>query len=457
MNGMRRHVFATTGPKATPAVPVTLAEAGIKERTDLQEWVIAHPEVIGDDVCIVTAEYDQWAADDGQSAKERLDVLGLDASGRLVVVELKRGSDPYIHQQAITYAAMAAGFSEETLAAVHAAFLTKRGTPTTAEQALALLRDHAGGELDPDILAVPRIVLVASNFPAQVATTVLFLTGFGLDITLCQVQAYSSGGQVHVIFDPIYPTPGIETAQLTPARKQAAAATQKAQDKERATSAARTIVEEGLLEDGTLLTLTTTSEVVPEVRAAVTAWVEQDPARGTATWVNNPKQPLLWSNDGQAWQPTTLIRHILKEAAGIDRTVRGTAWWVTEEGENLAEVAGIASGTQGRDWSDLHELIETIGPGEWASYGDLGEVLGLPGRPIGTHIGRCGSCPDGAWRVLAFDGRPSGAFHWPDPKDTRSVQDVLASEGLKFTDAGRAEPTRRLTAQVLKHRSQNLQ
>jgi len=46
--------------------------------------------VLGDDVMIVTAEYDRWSSTQGVRARDRLDVLGLEASGRLVVVEIKR-------------------------------------------------------------------------------------------------------------------------------------------------------------------------------------------------------------------------------------------------------------------------------------------------------------------------------------------------------------------------------
>jgi len=452
MGEVSRHVFSVQGSLATPAIPIGLAQAGLKERADLQEWIIAHPEILGADVLVVTSEFDQWLSNAGGTAKERLDILGLDASGRLVVVELKREGDGRIHLQAITYAALVAGFTEEILAGVHAEFLTRRGTPTSQEAALQRLRAHVGDVLEAETLAVPRIALVAAKHPPQVVTSVVWLTTLGLDIELHEVQAYMVGDQVNVTFDRTYPVPGIESLLLAPARKQAATAVEKAQERERAASAVRTIVEEDLLDDGTSLTLSPTTEVTVDVRDAVGAWVSEEPSRAQASWSNDPKKPLLWAHDGEYWQPTTLVRHILKEAAGLERTIRGTAWWRTDDGLNLAEVAGIASGTQGRDWSDLHALIALIGPGEWASYGDVGDVLDLPARPIGTHIGRCTECPDGAWRVLTYDGQPSPSFHWKDPADVRSVEEVLQAEGLGFTDAGRADPSRRLSSSVLRKR-----
>ncbi|HEY8788945.1 MAG TPA: hypothetical protein VIM10_07430 [Actinopolymorphaceae bacterium] len=118
MSDMNRLVYLVHGSSATPAVRVSLADAGLKEVQDLQKWVIAHPEVLGDNVLVVTGEFNQWASGSGATAKERLDVLGLDASGRPVVVELKRGSDPRIHVQAITYAALLAGSAKSVQADV---------------------------------------------------------------------------------------------------------------------------------------------------------------------------------------------------------------------------------------------------------------------------------------------------------------------------------------------------
>ena len=71
-------VYTVTGPKAEPATPITLAEAGLKERADLQEWVIAHPEILGPGILVVTTEFDRWLTTSGDRPLDRLDVLGLD-------------------------------------------------------------------------------------------------------------------------------------------------------------------------------------------------------------------------------------------------------------------------------------------------------------------------------------------------------------------------------------------
>ena len=116
-------MFTVRPGEAAPARPISLAEAGLKERADLQEWVRNNPEILGEDVLIVTFEFDRWRASDGRAA-DRLDLLGLDPDGRLVVAELKRDRAPdTVEMQAIKYAAFASRFSPETLAQAYASYL----------------------------------------------------------------------------------------------------------------------------------------------------------------------------------------------------------------------------------------------------------------------------------------------------------------------------------------------
>ncbi len=115
-------LYTVEGAEATPAERVRLTEAGLLERQHLQEWVIAHPEILGEDVLIITFEFDRWITGAGAPTWERLDVLALDRAGRLIVAELKRDVAPdAVMVQALNYAAMARGFSLDLLVEAYGA------------------------------------------------------------------------------------------------------------------------------------------------------------------------------------------------------------------------------------------------------------------------------------------------------------------------------------------------
>ena len=74
-------VYSVQGTSAQPMRVSTLAAAGLRERDHLQEWVLANPEILGDDVLVVTSEFDQWFSKDGRDPAligEQIDRLLLD-------------------------------------------------------------------------------------------------------------------------------------------------------------------------------------------------------------------------------------------------------------------------------------------------------------------------------------------------------------------------------------------
>lgn len=212
-------VFAIDGRHATAAEPITLADAGFKEREHLQEWVLANPQILGPGVLIVTSEFDRWESRT-RTEKDRLDILGVDRTGRLVVVELKRdGAPDTVEMQAIKYAAMASRFDLDVLADAHAAFARKTGRqPGTSEESAELLESHTEYRLTPETLRTPRIVLIAGSFPASVTATTVWLTEMGLDITLIRVQAYRTANEVVVTASQHYPPPDVEEFTVAPTR-----------------------------------------------------------------------------------------------------------------------------------------------------------------------------------------------------------------------------------------------
>ena len=211
------------GATATAVATSTLEAAGLLERQHLQEWIVAHPEILGVGVKIVAIEYNAWVAG-ADAQRDRLDILGLDPDGRLVVAELKRGHAPdTVEMQAIKYAAMASRFRPESLAGAHSNFLSQRGTSITTEQALEALLAHADA-LSEETLANPRICIVAQGFPPSVISSVVWMSDRGIDISLVRFQPYKThDDSVFVTFSQLYPlldladsivAPGTPTARV---------------------------------------------------------------------------------------------------------------------------------------------------------------------------------------------------------------------------------------------------
>jgi alkylated DNA nucleotide flippase Atl1 len=423
------------------AQPVTLAQAGLKERSDLQEWIRAHPQVLGRGVRIVTYEFDKWLSASGARA-DRLDLLGLAEDGRLVLAELKRdGAPETVEMQAVKYAAYASRFGLETLAACHGHYLRSTVDPDiTDEEALARLEEHCGG-LDPELLKSPRIVLVAGSFPDSVTAAVVWLCEQGLDVALVQIGAYQCENDLVITVDQIWPLPQVEDFTVSPVAPTAKPSTSKA--KRKTTTAVALLAEEGVIADGTEL------HIVPAGTHAdaIAAWVTADPLRGKALWRTGEKvRALEWLGDGQRYSASGLAELIIREAAGAPATVNGAEWWALDDGSTLAALAGFAPAR--KDWGLLHRLLEHVGAGEWTTYGELAGAVDSHPIAVGQHIAACADCVN-AWRVLGADGHPRPNFAWSDPNETRSCRQVLEDEGVGFTGTGAADPARRVTGSEL--------
>jgi hypothetical protein len=330
-----------------------LAELGVLEPIHLERWIVDHPEVLGDQVKIVTTQYDKWSSDSGDLARERLDILGLDSSGQLVVVELKRGTDSRIHLQAITYAALVAGFSKETVADAHADYLNRVGAePVSTAEALDQLEGHVDGTWDDDILTVPKVILLAEDFTAQTYTTVSWLSDLApnLTIEMHTVNAFIMSGpapaQTCIVFRRLYPAVDPTTRVLTPGIASASAnsVATKIAEKKRRIRSTYLLYESNTIPEGAQVDLDLHTWINAELASAVDQWVAEDPQRGRATWVKHRDRPLHWgaaADDEITYTPTTLARKIVHEATGstLDTIPGGDVW--RYEGQSLATLATL--------------------------------------------------------------------------------------------------------------------
>ena len=336
-------IFSVEHGVAHRAKSVSLADAGLRERADLQEWVRANPEILGDGVRIITFEFGAWQGRQHSQA-DRLDLLGLDNDGRLVVAELKRGPAPdTVDMQAIKYAAFASRFTPETLAETHAEYLSKApasGDTVSAEEAAAQLEEHVEEVLDPDLLRQPRIVLIAASFPPQVTASAVWLTEMGINVSLVEFNAYRTKQDLVLAVSRTWPIPDVEDFTVSPREVDRRAINEQARAR-RETRAVFTLVDEETIVNGTRLSLEV-SALPAKARDQVAAWIEQFPARGQASWRNDRRKPLVWKMDDEPWSPSGLATEILLQAAGQRfSAIAGPRVWRTEDGVTLSELAGF--------------------------------------------------------------------------------------------------------------------
>ena len=331
------------GAQPAEAREVGLSDLGLRERADLQQWIIADPSLIEPGLLILTEEYDKWATSGGDRVRDRLDLLALDSEGHLVVIELKRdGAPDDVHLQAVTYAAMVSRFTEEDLARIHAEFLRRTDPECDAQDALRRIREHCGDELDVALLKQPRLILVARSFPRQVTSSTVWLNEMGLDIKLVQFRLWDTGAAHVMTTSVLYPVPGLEEFTVVPARAEKAETAQRAANSTRNRKAVLRILDNGSVKPGQTLRFRSYPESLAWDNDDLDRWVTEDPRRGRATWTGDRNRPLHWEYDDQVYAPTSLVKKMVEELTGIrPRYAFGTKYWVDDSGRDLAELAGL--------------------------------------------------------------------------------------------------------------------
>jgi Endonuclease NucS len=132
------------GKQLTKLTPTSLTDRGLLERFDLEEWIATSPDVLGEDLLVLAKEY-------VLPSNLRIDILALDKSANVVVVELKRdlsGGD--IEWQGIKYASYCSSLIPDEIYEILAA--SKGIDADAARLQIEQFIDEELDQLNPEVI-----------------------------------------------------------------------------------------------------------------------------------------------------------------------------------------------------------------------------------------------------------------------------------------------------------------
>lgn len=174
------------------------------ERDHLQEWIAHTPGVLGEELLIIQKEFDGF-----DETNERLDLLALDKSGQLVIIENKLdNSGRDVTWQALKYASYCTSLTKKQIVDIYQTYLDTTHPSEKLDAGEQICEFIEESDLDEVILnegVQQRIILVAGSFRKEVTSTVLWLLRHGLNIQCIKATLYEYQNQALIHFDPIIP------------------------------------------------------------------------------------------------------------------------------------------------------------------------------------------------------------------------------------------------------------
>jgi hypothetical protein len=324
-------VISDTLEKAEKILPETFVGLNIWERTHIEEWVRLNPDILGEDLLILTVEFDRFT-----QSTDRLDILALDVAGNLVIIELKRDSvSGYADLQAIRYAAMISSMTIGKLVPYYVAYRKKHYNETVAEgDARDQIIDFVESEGFVEFSTKPRIILCSEGFSQEITTTVLWLRSFQIDISCVKMTPYRVAGKIIIVPKVMIP---LEEAKqyLIDIKVKEEEREQSGGGTSRARNTMNVLLENGLVKAGDTVYL---KNALP----AYIVYGDGDLIFQATITGKVGQSAIRWAKDGKEYSLTALAKIIFRDLHPENRVTQalnGALFWATADGRSLAQVA----------------------------------------------------------------------------------------------------------------------
>lgn len=184
----------------------SFTENHIRERQDLQAVLRDNFDIISEDILIISEEFSNW-----EDSRRRIDLLGIDKKGNIVIIELKRtDTGNEMELQALRYASMISTMTFEDCIETYQKYLDKREIKEDAKQNLLdFLRDNENEEdfSEEDFASDVKIILVSKDFSPELTSSVLWLNKKGVDITCVKLNPHKFQNEILIDITQVIPLP----------------------------------------------------------------------------------------------------------------------------------------------------------------------------------------------------------------------------------------------------------
>jgi alkylated DNA nucleotide flippase Atl1 len=266
-----------------------------------------------------------------------------------------------------------------------------------------------------------------------------------------RLQPFEIGGRIIVSSEVIIPLPEAEQYRLGVQRKRREVIETQAA-KAKAGRLIPRLLEAGALTIGDTLYLKRSS--VPD--GAVPPWSKEELLYRAELATSEGTRTLRWADpdtgESEFISPSLLAARFLwrfEQRAGpvSSEGINGMIYWTTDGEQTLRDLAaahGLLDGSSRRvDKDALKQVCGAIPYGMWTTYGDIAAAIRVPGAAqsvagvIATDAGI-----ENAHRVLRATGQLSPGWVNVAGDGPDHARAMLEAEGVKFDDAGIADPRR---------------
>ena len=194
----------------------TFSTEQLKEPQNIEIWIRRNPAILyesEEDGIIIIGEQKE------SSTRKRLDLLGVDTFGNIVVIEVKRDlAEKMTEFQAITYVSYFVYTTFGEACRIYAEYLEKNKKELGLSETSDFLEEAENSLVNffRSSISVPedfnkdqRIILVAGEFSEDLLSAVTWLILKGVEIECVKLELYEYNGELFVYPKKVLPTPDI--------------------------------------------------------------------------------------------------------------------------------------------------------------------------------------------------------------------------------------------------------